>query len=152
WESGLLENALMNQGEEDVLKVYLAQDTHKTKYLALLNMASLADPLDTDTIATLSPSESGTPGSGGYARQQVLNTDWAAPSLVGEDFRRETSAAKTFGAFTGAGVNITHVLVVTTLTGVTSPTTLALAHMPLGTQVSVAVGQTFTFTPSFGAM
>lgn len=151
WQSGLLENALMNQGEMDVLNVYLLEQAHKTKYLALLDMSGLVDPTESDTIATLYASESKSPGSGGYSRQQVLSTDWGAPFLSGDDYRVESTAGKVFGPFTATAALITHVLIVTSATGTASPATLALAHIPLGIEITVPVGQTFTFTPSISA-
>jgi len=151
WRSDLLENTLMNQGEQDVLDVYLREQTHKTKYLAMLSMAGGNDPIDTDTIATLSSAESSTPGTNGYARQQVLASDWAAATLYGEDYRTTTSAAKVFGPFTSTAPNVSHLLLCTTVSGVTSPATLALAWISLGTVALVPIGQTFSFTPIAGA-
>lgn len=151
WQSGLLENALMNEGELDVLTVYLLEQAHKSKYLALLNMAGGADPLETDTVATLAASESKPPGTGGYTRQQVLSSDWATPALVGEDYRTQAAAAKVFGPLTGADATVTHMLLVTSASGTSSPATLALAHVALGTSVLIGVGLTFSFLPSIAA-
>jgi hypothetical protein len=151
WESDLLENTLMNQGEMDVLNVYLREQSHNTKYLAMFNQPSGNDPVDTDTITTLSGNESKSPGSGGYARQQMLSTDWGSPALYGEDYRTTASAAKIFGPMTTASCDVSHILLLTTATGTSSPTTLALAYIALGTTATIPVGQSFTFTPIAGA-
>lgn len=151
WRSELLENALMNQGEMDVLNVYLLQQSHKTKYLALLATTLGADPVDTDTIDTLGTFESKAPGVDGYSRQQMLAADWNAPTLYGEDYRSVAGAAKVFGPISGTSADVSHVLLVTTATGVTSPATLALAYISLGTVATIPVGQSFTFTPVAGA-
>jgi hypothetical protein len=147
WRSGHLENALLDQGELEVLNVFLREQTHKTKYLALLDMPSLDDPSEASTIASLAAYETKTPASGGYARQQVLAADWDAPVLA-DDYRSEAAAPKVFGPMTSADALATHILMVTTATGIASPATLALAHLPLGTQITIAIGLTFSFTPS----
>jgi hypothetical protein len=151
WRSELLENTLMNQGEMDVLDVYLREQAHKTKYLGMFNQPSGNDPLDTDTIASVSANESSTPGTNGYTRQQVLAADWGVSTLYGEDYRTTLSAAKVFGPFTASAPNVSHILLVTTAAGVTSPATLALAWIALGTVATVPIGQTFSFTPIAGA-
>jgi hypothetical protein len=94
--------------------------------------------------------EAKAPGVGGYARQQVLAADWGAPALVGGDYKT-TSAQKTFGAATGSAWTVTHIALVTTAAGVTSPATLFILWIPLSGATTVNVGQTFNFTAAVTA-
>jgi hypothetical protein len=52
---------------------------------------------------------------------------------------------------TTASCDVSHILLLTTATGTSSPTTLALAYIALGTTATIPVGQSFTFTPIAGA-
>lgn len=110
-------NALLDEGEQDITNVYFLQTSDLTKYLALLKGTQ---PSETDTMAFLSGGtngEIGVPPVGGYARIQVLNTDWATPVLNSGDYQT-TAAQKTFGP-NSSGVTwpITSVSLVTAATG-----------------------------------
>lgn len=112
-DSGFHRNALTDEGEASVLNVYFREQTNPSKYLALLNMAG-SPPTDTTTMAGMTESE--TPGTDGYARTQIANTDWAAPSAVGGD--QQTAAAQKTWTNTGSGAwTISHVALVTAATG-----------------------------------
>lgn len=142
WESGWRLNALTDQGEDQVLRTYFLEEAHKTKYWALLNQAAAADPIDTDTIATVV--ETKTPATNGYNRVQVLSTDWGAPALVSGDYKT-TAAQKTLGPAATTAWTVSHVALVTTLAGVTSPATLLILWIALGGAQTVPIGQTFNF-------
>jgi hypothetical protein len=146
WEDDWRLNALTDQGEQSVLEVYFREQANPTKYGALLNMGT--DPVDTDTIATLT--ETKAPGTGGYARQQFLAADWGASALVGGDYKT-TAAQKTWGAAVTTAWTVTHVALVTTATGVASPATLFLLWIALSGATTVNVGQTFNFTAAVTA-
>jgi hypothetical protein len=105
-------NALADEGEASMINVYLREQAHPTKFLALLNDSGI---VETDTMATMI--ESNTPGSNGYNRQAFTagGGDWGAPSLDTGD-HQSTASQKTFGPAT-ATWTITHAAFVTTSTG-----------------------------------
>lgn len=145
WKSPSILNTLAYQGQQDMLNVYFKETSHKTKYLALLNQPSAVDPLDSATIADVV--ETNTPGTNGYSRLSVSTSNWASPSLVLSDYRINTSSEFIFGPFTTTPVSISHVALVTTSSGVTSPATLFLVYWAIGTTLTIPIGKTFTFTP-----
>lgn len=130
-------NALHDAGEQDMLQVYLSEQAHKTKYLALLNDASIAETDGTMAAVT----EMKTPASGGYDRQQVLSTDWTNDGLQGGDYRF-SAAEKTFGPMTGASGTATHAALTTTLT---STAGLVLCTLALSATTTIAVNQSFKY-------
>lgn len=145
WEDEYKVNALTDQGEDQVLRVFFREEANPAKYFLLLNQA---DPVDTDTIALLT--ESKTPGTNGYARVQVLAADWGAPALAAGDYKT-TAAQKTFGPAATTAWTVTHVGLVTTAAGVTSPATLFLLWIALSGATTVNIGQTFNFTAAVTA-
>lgn len=145
WENDWQINTLVDQGEQSVLNVYFLEAANPSKYFMLLNQS---DPIETDTVANLT--ESKVTGTNGYSRVQVLNTDWGAPALVSGDYKT-TAAAKTFGPASSSSWTVTHVGLVTTTTGLTSPTTLFLLWISLGGTTTVNVGQSFQFTAAVTA-
>ena len=149
WRSEFLENALMSQGEKDVLDVYLREQSHKQKWLALFDMTGGDDPAEDDTIEDLSSDETKSPGVGGYARQRVMTSEWGIPIL--QDDYKSTGDPKVFGPMTDDDAFFTHVLVLTSELGVAAATTLTLAYVALGARIQIAVGLTFTFTPAVTA-
>jgi hypothetical protein len=129
-------NALADEGELDLLNVYLREQAHKTKYLCLLG----GTPSDTTTMATMT--EAQTPGSGGYARQQVLAADWSAPGLVGGD-EQTAAAQKTFGPNSGATWAFSYVGLVTTATGTAG---LFLSYVATSAARSIDSGMSYLVT------
>jgi hypothetical protein len=103
-------NALHDAGEQTMLNVFLKEQANVTKYLGLLNDASVAETDGTMTAVT----ETQTPAANGYNRQQIVNTDWTDDGLVGGDYRF-SAAQKTFGPAT-ATWTLTHASLSTTLT------------------------------------
>jgi hypothetical protein len=91
WE----QNALADEGEQDLLAVYFRAATAPTTfYVGLLN----STPTDTTTLATMTAEPSGS----GYARQQCTRDATGFPTLAldGGDYML-TSAVKTFTAAGG---------------------------------------------------
>lgn len=128
-------NALADEGEQQVLEVFLREQANVTKYLALLT----ATPTDTTTMATMTERAA----TNGYARQQIVNTDWAASTLVSGDYQT-TAAEKTFGPVTTADwTGLTYVALVTTSTGTAGK---FLCYLALSATTTVAVGQSFKYT------
>lgn len=85
-------NALVDEGEADILDVYFDDVAVRTTlYFGLFNDGGI---LDTDTLATLTNEVSGA----GYARIAVARgTDWSNPALDAGDMQT-TSTTKTFSA------------------------------------------------------
>jgi hypothetical protein len=143
WE----QNALLDEGEQDISGVYFLQNADLTKYLALLKGAQ---PADTDTMAFFAGAtngEIGAPPTGGYARQQVLSTDWGTPALNSGDYQT-TAAQKTFGPnSSGATWPITSVSLCSAATGQLSTSGKHLINTPTSAQpTSIVVGQSFLWT------
>lgn len=127
-------NALHDAGEQSMLNVYLREQSNPTKFLALLNDASIAETDGTMSAVT----ESKTPGSDGYNRQQITAGEWTDNGLVGGDYRF-TAAEKTFGPITGSAATVTHTAICTTSTGAG----LLLATNAVSATTTVAVNQSF---------
>jgi hypothetical protein len=136
-----IENSLADEGEQAVLNVFYLEQTNLSKYLALLSAA----PSDTTTMATMT--ESATPGSGGYARPQILAADWGAPALNGGDYQT-TAAEKTFGPnSSGSAWTLAAVALVSAATG-TSGKFLNYLATTIG---SVPNGTSYKYTLSVKA-
>lgn len=131
------DNFVADEGELSTINVFLREQSNPTKYLALLNMAS---PVDTTTMATMT--ETQTPGSNGYARQQVLAADWGAPALDAGDYMT-TAAEKTFGPAATVAWTVTHTAIVTTATGTAG---LFIAANALSATTTVNIGQSIKIT------
>jgi len=132
-DSDWMPNALHDAGEQSMLQVYLKEQANPTKYLALLNDATIAE---TDgTMAAVV--ESKAPASGGYDRQAVLAADWTDDGLQAGDYRF-SAAEKSFGPFTTAAATVTHQALTTTLT---STAGLLLLTLALSATTTVAVSQ-----------
>lgn len=132
-------NALADQGELDILNDWLLGQAISSKYLALVSGA----PTDTTTVATMT--ETTVAGTNGYARQQILTTDWGAPALAAGDYQT-TAAVKTFGPNSGAAAwTISNAVLVTSATGLTSPATLFLVYIAT-TVTSIPVGSSYQYT------
>lgn len=130
-------NGLANEGQTSMLDVWLRAQTNPSKYLALLNMVGGSVPTKTTTMSTMT--EATTPGTNGYARQQVLTSDWGTAALDSGDEQETMSAAKTFGNFTGS-VSISHVAGVTVSTGTGG---LFLFFLPTAYYSANAAARTF---------
>lgn len=130
-------NALHDAGEQDLLQVWLAEQAHKTKFLALLNDATIAE---TDgTMAAVA--ESKVPAADGYNRQAVLSTDWSNDGLISGDYRF-SAAEKTFGPISGTAAIATHAALTTTLTATNG---LLLLTLALSATTTIAVSQSFKY-------
>lgn len=137
WEEEFQLNFLADEGEQNILNTWLLEQSHLTKYLVLLT----ATPDDTTTMATMT--EVRTPGTDGYARQQIVAGDWSAPVLNSGDY--QTSATeKIFGPATGTNwTSITYVGLVTTSTGTAGKFMVGVA---LSGSTNVNVGQSLKYT------
>lgn len=133
-------NALADEGEQNMLNVYLLETSHLTKYLFLLNDGSLAE---TDTVATVT--ETDTAGTHGYARQQVLAADWSVPALASGDYAT-TAAQKTFGPASTSSWTLTTAAMTTTSTGTGGK---FLLYIALSGTTTVNVAQSFLYTLTF---
>jgi len=141
-----VDNVLADEGELDMLDVYLRAQANPSKFLALINGSTTA-PGETSTMAYLGGAagsgETQVPGANGYNRQQILTTDWSAPALSGGDYQ-SSAAEKTFGAATAAWT-ITHTALVTAATGQTAGSGRFLAFLALSATTSIAINQSFKY-------
>jgi len=137
-------NLLLDEGEADVLNVWLLQTADLSKYLALAK----ATPGETDTMAWLNPNEVFAPPLNGYARIQIASGDWGAPGLDTGDMK-STAAQKTFGPASGSNwASLTTVSLVTAATGQIAGSGKHLLNVPLSGTTTVNVGQSFLYTLS----
>lgn len=127
-------NALHDAGEQKMLDVFLSESANVTKYLALLDDATIAET-DGDMSSV---TEAKTPGSDGYDRQEIESGDWTDDGLVGGDYRF-TAAEQTFGPVTNSALDCTHSALCTTATGAG----LLLATLALAADTTIAVNQSF---------
>lgn len=145
-EDDWTKNVLADEGENDMLAVYLTAATNPSKFLCLIN-GGTTPPSETSTMAYLGggagAQETQVPGANGYNRQQILTTDWTNDGLQGGDFRY-SAAEKTFGAAT-ATWTITHSGLVTASTGQTAGSGKFLAFIPLSATTTIASGQSFKY-------
>ena len=130
-------NLLHDAGEQSMLNVYLREQANPSKYLGLLNDASVAETDGTMTAVT----EMSTPGSNGYNRQQIIAADWTDDGLQSGDYRF-SAAAKTFGPIATATQTATHASLSTTATGAG----LLLVTVALSGTTTINVGQSFVYT------
>lgn len=103
-------NALVDEGEIDILDVYFEDQAVRTSlFFRLYADGAIAD---TDTLATLTNETSGS----GYAGITVTRgTDWSAPALDAGD-GQTTSVTKTFTA-TGTWTNAAELVLATVASG-----------------------------------
>lgn len=137
-------NALMDEGEQDVLNVWLLQTSDLSKYLCLLKGTA---PAETDTMAFLAGGTNGeaqTPAANGYNRIQIANTDWGTPTLNSGDYQT-TAAGKTFGPASGSNWTATGAGLVTALTGQLSGSGKFLIYLALSGSTTVNIGQSFLY-------
>ncbi len=135
-------NALANEGQASMLNVYFLETTNVSKYLGLLNMTGGGVPTKTTTMSGIT--ESTTPGTNGYSRQQITSGNWGSPALDSGD-EMITAAQKTFGSFTGS-VPVSHVYLTTTSTGTGG---LFLLYVSTAYYVANAVARTFVSGESY---
>lgn len=129
-------NALHDAGEQKMLQVFLSEAANVSKYLGLLNDASVAETDGTMSAVT----EAQTPGTNSYNRQQVINTDWSDDGLQGGDYRF-SAAEKTFGPITTSALTATHASLSTTSTGAG----ILLLTLALSATTVIAVNQSFKY-------
>ena len=129
-------NVLVDEGEASVINVYLRENANPSKYLMLISGSA---PAETAVMTGLTESE--TPGTDGYNRQQVVAGDWAAPALDTGDMQ-SAAAEKTFGPNTSTAWTIAHVAIVTVATGTGG---LFLAYITT-TVTSVGTSVAYKFT------
>ena len=141
WE----ENALLDEGEQDILNVWLLQTSDLSKYLALMKGTA---PAETDTLTFLAGGTNGeaqTPAANGYNRQQIANTDWATPTLNSGDYQT-TAAQKTFGPASGSNwASMTGVTLVTHVTSQSAGSGKLLIYVALSGTTTVNIGQSFLY-------
>lgn len=146
WLGEWVPNALLDEGEQDLLNVYYLQTSDLSKYLALMKGAA---PAETDTLTFLAGGTNGegqTPAANGYNRQQILNTDWGAPGLNVGDYQT-TAAQKTFGPASGSNwASLTGVTLVTHVTSQSSGSGKLLTYVALSGTTTVNIGQSFLYT------
>lgn len=150
-----IQNALADEGEQDMMKVYLRGEANPSKFLALINGGTTA-PVETSTMAYLGgvagANETKVPAADGYNRQQITTAiaatlgaaGWFDEGLVAGDYRF-TADEKTFGAATGTAWTITHTALVTAATGQTAGSGKFLAFLLLSATTTIAVGQSFKY-------
>lgn len=144
WQGEWVPNALLDEGEENVLNVWLREQADLNKFIGLVK----ATPAETDTMAWLAANEVFAPPLNGYARQQIAAGDWSAPSLSSGDM--QTSAAqKTFGpATSSAWTSLTGAVLVTAATGQGSGSGKFLLFVGLSGTTTINIGQSFLYTLS----
>lgn len=140
-------NALNDEGETDMLSVYLTATANPAKYVCLINGGTTA-PTETSTMAYLGggagASESQVPAANGYNRQQILTTDWTSDGLISGD-ARYSSASKTFGPATGAAWTATHAGLVTAATGQLAGSGKFLLFLALSASTTIAINQSLVY-------
>jgi hypothetical protein len=138
-------NALLDEGEENIINDWLREATALSKFLCLLKGSA---PAETDTMAFLAANENFAPPLNGYARQQIANTDWSVPALNSGDMQ-STAAQKTFGpASSSSWASLTGVGLVTAATGQASGSGKFLLYVALSGTTTVNIGQQFLYTLS----
>lgn len=135
-------NALADEGESVFLNSMHRGVAVPTQYILLLNAAGT---VDTTTMATMVESE--VPGSNGYARIQLAvgTVDWPNPPALNSGDMQITALAK---SFTNSGVGnwtVTHVGLVTTLTGTAG---LFLMYVAPAATRTIGPGLTYQVTLS----
>lgn len=135
-DSDWMFNALHDAGEQSMLNVYLKEQANVAKYLGLLNDATVAETDGTMTAVT----EATTPGTQGYNRIQIANTDWTDDGLQGGDYRF-SAAEKTFGPVVTSTLTATHASLSTTSTGAG----ILLLTLALSATTNIAVNQSFKY-------
>jgi hypothetical protein len=140
-------NALDDEGEQDMLNVYLKEQAHKTKYLALIDGTTTA-PTETSTMAYLGggagAKEVRVPGIDGYNRVQVLSSEWVDDGLISGD-PRFSAVEKTFGPASGSSWTFNYAAMVTASTGQTAGSGKFLLHLPLSGTTTILVSQSFKY-------
>lgn len=127
WQQDWTENALADEGEQDILEGFFRGGTIPSNfYIGLINDATIAE---TDTLATMV----GEPSANGYARQL---TTFGATALDSGDYQT-TSTQETFTASGGSIGPVDHAI----LTDVASGTAGSLiAYVPLSQSRTLADG------------
>jgi hypothetical protein len=130
-------NALHDAGEQSMLNVYLKEQANVAKHLGLLNDGTVAETDGTMSAVT----ETQTPGSAGYNRQQIAAGDWTDDGLQGGDYRF-TAAEKTFGPASGSSWTATHASLSSTSTGAG----ILILTVALSGTTTVNIGQSLKYT------
>ncbi len=144
-----LPNVLVDEGEASNINVYLREQANVAKWLGLVTVA--AAPAETGTMTSVMGAagtnpetkaiSGGTVAVDGYARQDILAADWAAPALDAGDMQ-SAAAEQTFGPAATNAWAFEHAVLVTTqwvLTG------LFIAYITTATK-SLAVGVSYKAT------
>lgn len=154
-------NALTNDGQAEDINVWLRGTAQSAGYylgLTVVSTATTAIPSKTATSANLIQTALGAAGTiteeqttAGYARIQVTQANWGAPSLNSGD-QQSSAAQKTFGpattAWTGTTTQpaqIAYAILISTASGATGVFVLWLA---LSAATSIALNQSFAYTLS----
>lgn len=135
WESDWVENALTDEGEEDILEAYFRGGSAPTNfYIGLINDSGIAE---TDTLATMA----GEPSGNGYARQL---TTFGASAPDSGDYQT-TATQETFTASGGSIGPVDHAIVTNVSSGTAG---LLIAYVPLSTSRTMADGDSLLATVS----
>lgn len=127
WRSDWMDNALANEGEQDILEGFFRAGTIPTNfYIGLINDSTIAE---TDTLATMV----GEPSGNGYARQL---TTFGATSLQGGDYET-TSTQETFTASGGTIGPVDYAILTDVSTGTAGS---LIAYVALSTPRTLADG------------
>lgn len=169
-----VENALTNEGQSNMLNVYLRGSTATATFrlMLLVNAGGgqgASAPAKTSAMTDVLTDGSGTQtatkvyeeSGGGYSRQAIANANWGAPALNSGD-EMSTAAQQTFGpasgaAWTGLGGSgdgssaITYAALAgngALATPADTTGTLVL-YVALSASTIIAVGQSFLYTLNF---
>jgi hypothetical protein len=164
-----VDNALTNEGQTNMLNVYLKNTSPATSFnLGLLannagQGASAPAKTSTQSLMVLSGAANVSTNlyeenGGGYVRQAISNANWGTPTLNGGD-EMSTAAQQTFGpassaAWTGS-TNVSSAAITyaflnsggTTSAGNTTGT--LILYVALSASTIIAVGQSFNYTLNF---
>lgn len=143
WAGEWEENTLHDAGEGSMLNVYLREQANPSKYLGLAAQGSVASIAETAVMTGITEAE--TPGTDGYARQQILAADWSAPALDSGDMM-STAAQKSFGPNGGTTWSVSHTFLTTAATGTAG---LLILTVPLSAVQAVENGIAFRHTLSW---
>lgn len=136
WEERDRENNLADEGEENMIDLYLrAQNAPAQFYIRLFNDT----PVDTDTISDLTGEASGN----GYAAQLVPRSTGGWPTLVLDsgDFQA-TSSQETFVASGGSWGPVTYAVLTTS----TDSSGLLIAYVALSQTRTINDGESLKIT------
>lgn len=136
-------NIIHNEGESSIITVFLKAGANPQKYLEALNQGAVTELSPTDTMATVTESE--TAGSNGYARPEITTGEWGSNTLNASHYQT-TAVQQSLGTKTNAGTwSVSHMALVTAATGTAG---LLLVTIPLTAVQTVTQGVELLYTPT----